>query len=197
MKSYPITIPRETIISRIFFVRGKKVMFDRDLAELYDVETKVLNQAVKRNLERFPPDFMFRLNNQETKTWQGYFLKSQIVALNQDSKENALGVLRSQIVTSKDSRGGQRYSSYVFTEQGVAMLSSVLKTSQAVQVNIQIIRTFTKLREILSDNKKLAEKLEKLEQKYDKKIADIFNVIKHLVAEDEKPKEKIGFNVRK
>jgi phage regulator Rha-like protein len=176
MNTLPVTIPQETLINRIFLIRGKKVMFDRDLAELYGVETKVLNQAVKRNIERFPADFMFQLNYQETKVWQGYLSRSQFVTLKKGKNI--------------------KYSPTVFTEQGVAMLSSVLKSERAVQVNIQIIRTFTKLREILSDNKKLAEKLEGLEQKYDKKIADIFTVIKHLVVEEMKPKEKMGFNVK-
>ena len=175
MNQNKISIPNETIIGKIYFIRGKKVMFDKDLAELYQVETKVLNQAVKRNLERFPEDFMFKLNPQETKVWQQYSL-------------------RSQFVTSKiETRGGRQYAPIVFTEQGVAMLSSVLKSKQAVQMNIQIIRTFTKLREILTENKKLAEKVEKIERKYDKHIYEIFKVIKYLTTEKEKPKEKIGF----
>ena len=151
-------------------------MFDKDLAELYGVETKVLNQAVKRNADRFPGDFMFRLNELETSNWQRYHS------------------LRSQIVTSKiETRGGRQYSPIVFTEQGVAMLSSVLKSKQAVQMNIQIIRTFTKLREILSENKRLAEKVERMEKKYDKHISDIFEVIKYLTEEKQTPKELIGF----
>jgi phage regulator Rha-like protein len=145
-------------------------MFDSDLAKLYEVETKVLNQAVKRNKERFPGDFCFQLNELETKN------------------------LRSQFVTS--SYGGRRHNPYVFTEEGVAMLSSVLISKKAVQVNIQIIRTFKKLREILSENKKLAEKIEKMEQKYDSEISTIFRVIKGLVTENEKPKREIGFNTK-
>ena len=168
-----IGIPYERVVNRIFFVCGKKVMFDRDLAELYEVETKVLNQAVKRNLYRFPQDFMFRLNPNETKILQHNILRSQIVTLKQ----------------------GQhiKYAPLAFTEQGVAMLSSVLKSKKAVQVNIQIIRTFTKLREIISENKKLAEKLEIIEQKYDKQITKIFTVIKYLTTEKEKPKIPMGF----
>ena len=130
-------------------------MFDRDLAELYRVETKVLNQTVKRNKERFPEDFMFKLNQEEIKIWHEYFL-------------------RSQFVTSKsDGRGGRRFAPYVFTEQGVAMLSSVLKSKQAVQVNIQIMRTFTKIREMLVSHKDLREKIEKLEKsiaEYDEQL---------------------------
>lgn len=148
-------------------------MFDRDLAELYEVETKSLNQAVKRNLDRFPSDFMFRLNREEVEEWLKYSSRSQNVTLKRG--ENI------------------KYFPIVFTEQGVAMLSSVLKSKKAVSVNIQIIRTFTKLREILTDNKKLAEKLEKMERKYDKHIYEIFQVIKRLTTEEVRPKEKIGF----
>ncbi len=169
-----VRIPKERIIDRIFFIRGKKVMFDKDLAELYSVETKALNQAVKRNIRRFPSDFMFKLNQEETKTWQKIYLRSQIVTL-----EHGKHI---------------KYLPYVFTEQGVAMLSSVLKSNRAIDVNIQIIRTFTKLREILSENKKLAEKLENLEKKYDSKIAEIFKAIKLLITEEEKPKSPMGFS---
>ena len=172
-----ISIPNETIISRILFIRGKKVMFDSDLAKLYGVETKELNRAVKRNRDRFPDDFMFQLNNFETSNLRCQFGPSSLI---------------SQIVISK--HGGRRNNPYVFTEEGVAMLSSVLKSKKAIQVNIQIIRTFKKLREILSENKKLAEKIEKMELKYDSKILQIFQVIKNLITEKEKPKNRIGFN---
>ncbi len=126
-----VELHEEKIVNRIFLIRNKKVMFDKDLAELYGVETKVLNHAVKRNIMRFPTDFMFQLNEKESAIW---------------SNVN----LRSQIVTSSLSYGGNRYLPYVFTEQGIAMLSSVLKSETAIEVNIQIIRTFTKLREMLS-----------------------------------------------
>lgn len=169
-----IEIPNERIVNRIFLIRGRKVMFDKDLAELYGVETRVLNQAVKRNIERFPDDFMFQLNQEETRVWQGVYSRSQIVILNQGSNI--------------------KYSPFVFTEQGVAMLSSVLNSRTAIDVNIQIIRTFTKLREILSDNKKLSEKIEKMERKYDTQITKIFDVIKSLVIQKEIPKNRIGFN---
>ena len=142
-------------------------MFDRDLAMLYGVETKVLNQAVKRNRTRFPRDFMFQLAKKE-------FLN-----------------LRSQFVTS--SWGGQRYTLYVFTEQGVAMLSSILRSERAIQVNIQIMRTFTKIRELLATNQELKEKIEKLENKYNQQFKTIFEAIQLLVKEEEKPKRKIGF----
>lgn len=165
-----ITIPNERIISRIFLIRNKKVMIDRDLAELYEVETKALNQAVKRNIDRFPSDFMFQLNKKET------------------------DILRSQFVTS--SWGGRRYLFYVFTEQGVAMLSSVLNSDRAIQVNIQIIRTFTKLRELLITNKQLREKIENMERKYDKKLREVFEVLKSLLIQEEKPKRQIGFIIK-
>jgi len=154
-------------------------MVDRDLAKMYHVETKTLNQAVKRNIERFPTDFMFQFTQEEARQWQE-------------------SVLRSQFVTLKHGEH-IKYLPYVFTEQGGAMLSSVLNSPQAIQVNIQIIRIFTKLREILVDNKKLTEKLETMERKYDKHIYNIFTAIKELRAEKkkspeiEKSKEKLGF----
>ncbi len=163
------TVPSEAIISKIFLIRGKKVMLDKDLAELYGVQTGSLNRAVKRNLSRFPEDFMFLLSKEETR-------------------------LIFQFGISKKGRGGRRNLPYAFTEQGVAMLSSILQSERAVSMNIQIIRTFTKLREILSENKQLAEKIEKMEAKYDKQIASIFSVIRHLVKEESKSKEKLGFN---
>jgi len=162
-----IVIPSERIISRIFLVRGRKVMIDRDLAELYEVKTKVLNLAIKRNISRFPLDFMFQLSEKEFKN------------------------LRSQIETS--SWGGRRYLPYAFTEQGVAMLSSVLNSDKAIQVNIQIIRTFTKLRELLATNTKLRLKIENMEKKYDSKLKQVFDLLKQLLMQEEKPKEQIGF----
>ena len=163
----------ERIESRIFQVRGKKVMLDSDLASLYGVETKALTQAVKRNKSRFPEDFMFQLTKEE-------FIS-----------------LRSQIVTSN--RGGRRYLPYAFTEHGVAMLSSVLNSERAIQVNILIMRAFTKLREILLTHKDLAVRIEALEKKYaehDQTIKEIFQAIKQLL-EPPLPKEKkiIGFRV--
>lgn len=174
-----ITIPSERIINRIFLIRGKKVMLDKDLAELYEVETKVLNQAVKRNLNRFPVDFMFQLNKQESDTWKAQFMVPS---------------LRSQIGTLESGRGQHRkYLPYVFTEQGVAMLSSVLNSSRAIQVNIQIIRTFTKLRELLLTNKELREKVENMEKKYDKKLKEVFDILKSLLIQEKKSKRVIGF----
>lgn len=162
-----LLIPSERIVSKIYVIRNKKVMLDKDLAELYGVKTKVLNQAVKRNIKRFPEDFMFKLD------------KKEFVSL------------RSQLVTSK--RGGARYESFVFTEQGVAMLSSVLKSGRAISVNIQIIRTFTRIRELLATNEALHRKIMEMEKRYDGKIKEIFNMLKLLMEEKSKPKRKIGF----
>jgi len=163
-------IPVERIQQCILYIRGEKVMLDKDLAELYGVETKRLNEAVKRNIERFPPDFMFQLTDQKEKR------------------------LRSQIATSKESRGGARYNPYAFTEQGVAMLSSVLRSKQAVAVNIAIMRTFVQLRRILADNALLRKKIESLEKKYDEQFQQVFAVLKAMIAEDEKPKPQIGYH---
>lgn len=176
-----IKTPKERIENKIFFVRNKKVMIDSDLAKLYGVETKVLNQAIKRNKKRFPNDFMFQLNKQEIEVWESQFL-------------------RSQIVTSSGKHGGRRYAPLAFTEQGVAMLSSVLNSEKAIQVNIQIIRTFTELREMLATNKELREKLEKIEKKYDKRFSIIFEAIKNLLEtkeeEEKKPERRMGFVYR-
>ncbi len=150
-------VPVEVIERRIYLIRERKVMLDSDLADLYQVETFNLNKAVKRNLDRFPQDFMFQLTKEEAK------------------------VLRFQIGMSKPSgRGGRRYLPYAFTEQGVAMLSSVLNSSRAVQVNIAIMRTFARLRYILATHKDLAAKLEAMEKKYDKQFKVVFDVLRQL-----------------
>ena len=160
-------IPVENISSKIFVIRGHKVMIDRDLAELYGVETKRLKEQVRRNISRFPEDFMFVLTNQEVRN------------------------LRSQIATS--SWGGTRYIPMAFTEQGVAMLSSVLNSERAVQVNIQIMRTFTRLRQMLTSHEDLRQKVEDMESRYDEQFQVVFEAIKQLISEEEKPKQKIGF----
>ena len=167
VKTQLIVIPSERVVSKIFLIRGKKVMLDRDLATLYGVTTGVLNQAVKRNIKRFPEDFMFRLNKNEAEVWQSEIinpdLKSQFVTLSS----------RSQIVILK--RGQNiKYAPLAFTKQGVAMLSSILRSERAIQVNIQIMRTFTNLREMLTTNKELREKIEKLERKYESKFQNNF-----------------------
>jgi phage regulator Rha-like protein len=187
-------VPDERIMSQIYFIRGKKVMFDRDLAELYGVETKALNRAVKRNIDRFPKDFMFQLSQTEANAFSRYQFgtlndegrKSQSVT--SSSKERS----RSQFVTLN--RGQNiKYAPYVFTEQGVAMLSAVLKSKRAVAVSIQIVRTFVKLREILSTHKQLREKVELMENKYDKSFKVVFQMIARLMKEDIEPKKRIGF----
>ena len=166
-------IPLENVEQKILMIRGQKVMVDKDLAELYGVETKVLIQAVKRNMDRFPSDFMFQLNNQEVVR------------------------LRSQIVTSKSGRGGRRYLPYVFTEQGVAMLSTVLKSNRAIKVNIAIMRAFVKLRQMLISNAQLSRKLKALEKKYDKQFAVVFEAIYKLMAPPKKKQKRVGFNREK
>lgn len=158
-----------TIIERqIFLIRSEKVMLDADLAKLYGVDTKVLVQAVKRNIGRFPADFMFQLSKDEFEH------------------------LRSQIVTS--SWGGRRYPPYAFTEQGVAMLSSVLRSQRAVSVNVEIMRAFVRLRRVLEGNDKLRTKLEELEQKYDEQFQIVFEAIDQLMEPPEQNnKHPIGF----
>jgi hypothetical protein len=163
-------IPQEIIESKILLIRGKKVMLDRDLAILYEVETKVLNQAAKRNSQRFPEDFMFRL-----------------------SAEEARLLSRSQFVTLKKGQN-IKYLPYVFTENGVAMLSSILKSERAILVNIQIIRTFTRLREILGTHEELRRNIEQMEKKYDGQFKVVFEAIRALMAPPVKPKRKIGFD---
>jgi hypothetical protein len=166
----------------IHTIRGQRVMLDRDLAELYGVPTKKLNEAVKRHSKRFPPDFMFKLIPEEA-----FRLISQPVISNAE-------LLRSQSATSKKSRGGQRYLSNVFTEQGVAMLSSVLNSRRAVKVNIQIMRTFARLRQMLASNENLARKLAALENKYDTQFKVVFDAIRQLMSPQQPPKRRqIGF----
>jgi len=166
-------IPIEVIEKRIYLIRGQKVMFDADLAELYEVETGALNRAVKRNADRFPEDFMFSLS-----------------AAEYDSLRCQIGILNIR-------RGGHRkYLPYAFSEQGIAMLSSVLRSKRAVQVNISIMRTFVKLRELISSNKDLARKLEELEKKYDMQFKVVFDAIRQLMAEPTPKEKKIGFIVK-
>lgn len=163
-------IPVEAVTGKIHYIREHKVILDRDLAELYGVETSQLKRAVRRNIDRFPPDFMFELTREE--------------------HEN----LRCHFGTSR--WGGTRYSPMAFTEQGVAMLSSVLNSKRAIQVNIAIMRAFVKMREFLSTNKKLSQKLVELEKRlseHDDNFQIVFEAIKQLLAEDKKPKRKIGF----
>ena len=180
-----ISLIPETIEPLVLYLRREKVLLDKDLAELYGVATSNLNKAVKRNISRFPEDFMFQLTEEE---WEN--LRSQTVT----SKE-AIKPLRSQTVTLK--RGHHRkYLPYAFTEQGVAMLSSVLRSPRAVEVNIAIMRTFVQLRRLMDSNKLLAEKIEKLEKKYDGNFSIVFDAIRQLIAADSKPKREVGFHAK-
>jgi len=173
-------IPVERIERLIFLIRGQRVMLDRDLANLYGVSTKVLNQAVKRNKDRFPEDFMFQLTYQEAKSWWTEFMDAR---------------LRSQNVTLK--RGQHvKYRPHAFTEHGILMLSSVLNSERAVQVNIEIMRAFVRLRKILASHAELARKLEVLEKKYDSQFKVVFDAIRQLMAPPEKTPKKIGFQMR-
>ena len=176
-----ITITDETVIGKIYFIRGKKVILDRDLAEMYGVETKALNQAVKRNMDRFPNDFMFQMTAEELTHW------------------------KSQIVTSNVEKMGLRKLPFVFTEMGVAMLSSVLKSETAISVNIQIIRIFSRMRELLLTHKDILLKLEQLEKrvraqderssKHEDEIQAIFNALKQLLNQPQPERRKIGFKI--
>jgi hypothetical protein len=179
--SQSIVITDEVVISKIHLIRGKKVMMDRDLAEMYGVETRVLNQAVKRNGKRFPDDFMFQLTEWELGEW------------------------KSQNVTSNKERMGLRKLPNVFTEQGVAMLSSVLNSETAIDVNIRIIRVFTRMREMLLTHKDILLKLEQIERKiikqdsklrkHEKEMQTIFSVLKELLNPPPEPRKRIGFKM--
>ena len=168
--SKDITIPDETITSKIYLIREQKVMLDSDLAELYQVQTKLLKRQVRRNIERFPEDFMFELTKEESDN------------------------LRSQFGTSR--WGGSRYIPMVFTEQGVAMLSSVLNSSRAIAVNIRIIRVFTKIREMLTDNLNIKLEIEEIKKNLsnqNKNIELVFQYLDELIEKKEKPITKIGY----
>ena len=169
----------EVIKHRIYEVRGMQVMLDRDLAELYNVETKVLNQAVKRNIERFPEDFMFRMDNSEWVFLRSQFVTSKIVPLSTEDEEDndSRDVLRSQFVTSKDGRGGVRYTPYVFTELGIAMLSSVLRSETAIQVNINIMRAFVAIRHAIGAWQGVNLKVEQLSHKVDNLNARVDEIL--------------------
>ncbi|MFO0355818.1 MAG: ORF6N domain-containing protein [Sphingobacteriaceae bacterium] len=173
-KETAFVIPVEVVMNKIYFIRDHKVMLDKDLAELYEVETKVFNQAVKRNLKRFPSDFMFTLTEKE---W---------------------GNLRSQFVTS--SWGGTRYKPNAFTEQGVAMLASILSSDKAININIQIVRVFAHIRKMLIDNTELRLAIEEIRKKTDnntKNIEVVFQYLDELIdkKESQKPRKQIGYKV--
>ncbi|MFH0939205.1 MAG: ORF6N domain-containing protein [Planctomycetota bacterium] len=163
-------VPMDKIRQAILFVRGQKVMLDRDLALLYEVETRALNQAVKRNRDRFPNDFIFELTREEIRN------------------------ISQSVICSATLKHAK--SVYVFTEQGIAMLSSVLNSSRAIQVNIAIMRTFVQLRALLSTHADLARKLEELEKKYDSQFRVVFDAIRQLMSPPDPPRKQIGFRVR-
>jgi ORF6N domain-containing protein len=167
MPKAPSMLPAERIERAILILRGERVMLDLDIALLYGVETRTLVQAMKRNLDRFPPDFMFQLKPQEV--------------------EN----LRSQFVIS--SWGGRRYLPYAFTEQGVAMLSSVLRSERAVRVNIEIMRAFVRLRQVMSTQADLIRRLDELEQRYDAQFKGVFDALRQLMSRPEAARKRIGF----
>lgn len=171
-KSTQSIIPEILVANKIYEIRGQKVMLDSDLAELYNSETKRLNEQVGRNRDRFPPDFMFQLTEEE---WES---------------------LRSQFATSKIGKGGRRYMPFVFTEHGVLMLSSVLSSKQAIQVNIQIVRVFTKLRALLGEHADLKVEISDIKkqlQNHDKNIELVFSYIDELTEKKAKPRRRIGY----
>ena len=164
-----VRVPVERIEKAIFLIRGEKVMLDRDLAALYEIPTKALKQAVRRNIDRFPDDFMFVIDSTEFESW------------------------RSQFVTSEADRKGLRHPPMAFTEQGVAMLSSVLNSARAVQVNIAIVRTFVRLRQMLTSHADLRGKLAEMERKYDHRFKVVFDAIRQLMTPTEPKRKQIGF----
>jgi hypothetical protein len=172
MNASLVTVPIECIEKAIFLIREEKVMLDRDLASLYGVTTSVLKQAVRRNIERFPSDFMFVLNKTEFEIW------------------------RSQFVISNADRKGLRHAPMAFAEQGVAMLSSVLRSKRAVLVNIEIMRAFVQLRQMLSSNAELAKQLSELERKYDRQFKVVFDAIRQLMTPPEQKRKQIGFRAK-
>ena len=162
----------DIVVNKIYVIRNQKVMLDRDLAELYGVETRVLKQAVKRNIDRFPEDFMFELAKSELENW------------------------RSQFVTSNSDKMGLRYSPFAFTEHGVLMLSSILNSQQAIQVNIQIVRIFTRLRNLLSEHTELKLEIADIKkhlQNHDKNIELVFSYLDKLIDKENQPRKRIGF----
>ncbi len=165
-------IATKEIITQIFYIRGRKVMLDFHLAAMYEVETRALKQQVNRNLERFPEDFMFKLSEKEWK----------------------------ELITNCDNLGALKFSPIVpsaFTEQGVAMLSGILRSKKAISVNIAIMRAFVKMRELIDENKDLKKKLDLLESKYDKQFHIVFEAMKQLIEKENKPREPVGFKIKK
>jgi ORF6N domain len=179
-----VVLKLENVAQLVFFIRGEKVMLDADLAKLYGVTTKALNQAMRRNRARFPEDFAFRLSGEEFDN-----LRSQIVTTSRNPS-----VIWSQIVTTSQKYRRSDSLPVAFTEQGVAMLSSVLRSTRAVEVNIAIMRTFVQLRRLMDTNRDLARKIEALEKKYDEQFAVVFEAIKELITPPSPPRKRIGFH---
>ncbi len=172
MSMSEVSIPDEVIMNKIYSIRGHKVMLDRDLAELYGVETRALKQAVRRNKKRFPGDFMFEMTQEEFEHWRSHF------------------------VISKEDKKGLRYAPFCFTEQGLTMLSCVLNSDQAIEMNIRVVRIFTQMRQMLLTHKDLLIKVNELEAKVSnqgKSIKQIFAYLKELIQEKDQPREPIGF----
>jgi phage regulator Rha-like protein len=165
-------VPTALISQKIFFLRGTRIMLDADLAQLYGVATKNLNKAVKRNANRFPSDFMFRLSSKEMRN------------------------LRFQILTSRGAHGGRRYAPYAFTEQGVAMLSSVLRSQRAVLVNVEIMRTFVRIRKMLATHEELRRKVNEMEKRHDSRFQAVFAAIRQMLETPIPPKKAIGFHAK-
>ena len=173
-----VILKEENITSIIYHIRGEKVMLDRDLATLYNVETRVFKQTVRRNINRFPADFMFELSAEEFKNW------------------------RSQFVTSNSDKMGLRYAPMAFTEQGIAMLSGILNSLQAIEVNITIMRTFVKMRQLIHQNQLINTQLQELERlskekwaEHDEKFALIFRAIEEIMEEGNEERGRIGFQI--
>ena len=178
-----VILKPENLARFVFFIRSEKVMLDSDLATLYGVEARALNQAVARNRRRFPADFMFQLTGKEYER-----IRSQFVTTSGRAEHS------SQTVMSTRKHRGHRYRPYAFTEQGDAMLSSMLRSTRAVEVNIAIMRTFVQLRRLMDTNRDLARKIKALEKKYDEQFAVVFEAIKELITPPEPPKKQIGFH---
>ena len=192
-------IPKpENLASLVLAIRGEKVLLDADLADLYGVEARALNQAVARNRNRFPDDFMFQLTSEEWERMRSQTVTSSGAKGGRSSQtvmsSHPVAGLTSQIVMS-NGRGGRRTLPYAFTEQGIAMLSSVLRSQRAVDVNIAIMRTFVQLRRLMDSNRDLARRIDALEARYDEQFSQVFDAIKQLIAEDKtrKAKPPIGF----
>ena len=192
-------IPKpENLASLVLAIRGEKVLLDADLADLYGVEARALNQAVARNRNRFPDDFMFQLTSEEWERMRSQTVTSSGAKGGRSSQtvmsSHPVAGLTSQIVMS-NGRGGRRTLPYAFTEQGIAMLSSVLRSQRAVEVNIAIMRTFVQLRRLMDSNRDLAHRIDALEARYDEQFSQVFDAIKQLIAEDKtrKAKPPIGF----